>query len=55
MVFRRVNAEQYAALVEFCMEHDISYELKTAGKTALLFGLSLRDWRTIDYGALAFV
>lgn len=55
MAFRRVNAEQYVELCNFCMENDIVYELKMRDKTTLLFGLDRRVWHAIDYGALAGV
>lgn len=50
MVFRRVDGEQYAALVKWCLENDIKYELKAFGRT-LMFGLQRGDWRKIDFGA----
>lgn len=49
MVFRRVTAEQYARLVEFCTYEDVQYEIKTLGKTTLMFGLSRGIWRRLDY------
>ena len=55
MAFRRVNAEQYVELFDFCMKNDINFELKTLDKTTLLFGLDRQVWHAIDYGALACV
>lgn len=53
MVFRRVTADQYAALIEFCTYEDIAYEIKTLGKTTLMFGLPRSVWRRLDYSTLA--
>ena len=53
MVFRRVTADQYAALIEFCTYEDITYEIKTLGKKTLMFGLPRNVWRMLDYSNLA--
>jgi len=53
LVFRRVSAEQYAALLEFCAYNDVQYELKTLGKTVLMFGLPRSVWHRLDYTGLA--
>jgi hypothetical protein len=52
MVFRRVTPDQYARLVDFCIYEEIAFELKTLGKTTLMFGLPNAVWRRIDYGNL---
>ena len=52
MVFRRVTAEQFAALVEFCAYEEIAYELKTLGKKTLMFGLPREVWRRLEYASV---
>jgi hypothetical protein len=54
MVFRKVGAELWDALVYHCTYNDIPYELKIdEDKKTLLFGMAREHWKAVEFGEMA--